>query len=579
MLRPYLFSIMIIEAILRKLLFSFCFLLIITFTASSASRLPEYGRRGMVVSASEIASEIGLQVLADGGNAVDAAVAAAFALGVVEQYSSGLGGGNFIVIYLAEYDSAIAIDGREAAPLKAKRDMFLDKSTGLPIPESSTVGVLAGGVPGAAASLCLALEKYGTIPLNRILEPSIEIAEKGFILNQTYIRSLEYNKEKLALFPDSKAIYFKDDSTLWQLGDTLVQKDLADTYRHLAANGPGAFYKGEIARRIVEFEKAHGGLITMKDLENYQAKFRTPIRGNYRGYDIISMPPPSSGGVHLMQMLNILENYDLPQYGHNSSDYIHILAEAMKPAFADRAQFLGDPDFNDIPIAGLISKEYAASLRAKIEVFQTADVSPGEPIQFVPAEGHTTHLSAADQWGNLAAVTATVNTGFGSGMTITGTGIILNNEMDDFSTAPGQPNFFGLIGNEANSVQPGKRPLSSMTPTIVLKDKKGVMAAGSPGGPRIITAVLQAVINTLDFEMNIQQAVDMPRVHHQWKPDILFVDPDISFDVLRNLTAKGHRIYRGGVGSSVEAVYIDQETGLFYGGADSRNEGCARGLK
>ena len=543
------------------------------------SGIPEYGRRGMVVSASVIATDIGWRVLVDGGNAVDAAVATAFALGVVEQYSSGIGGGNFIVIYLSGLDSAIAIDGRETAPMKARRDMFIDESTGLPVPDLSTIGILAGGVPGAVASLALALREYGTISLEQALRPSIEIAERGFPLNQTYFRSLEYNKEKLALFPASQEIYFRDDSTTLQLGDTLVQRDLAETYRLLARFGVDAFYRGEIARKIVDFQKANGGLIRMKDLGAYRAKIRAPIRGYYRGYEVISMPPPSSGGIHLVQMLNILEEYNLSQYGHNSSGYIHLLAEAMKPAFADRAEFLGDPDFTEIPVEGLISKEYAAELRSKIASFQTGIVSPGDPSLYVPAEEHTTHLSVADQWGNLAAITATVNTGFGSGMTISGTGIILNNEMDDFSLSPGQPNFFGLVGSEANSIQPGKRPLSSMTPTIILKDGKGIMVVGSPGGPRIITATLQTILNTLDFGMNIQKAVDRPRVHHQWKPNILFVDPDIPLDVLQNLVAKGHRIYLGGVGSTVEAIYIDHETGLYYGGADSRNQGCARGVK
>lgn len=543
----------------------------------AASPLPVCGQDGMVVSASEYSSRAGIQILKAGGNAVDAAVAAAFVLGVVEQYSSGIGGGNFILIYLAESDSVIAIDGRETAPLKAHRDMYIDKSTGLPDPELSTTGILAGGVPGAVASLCLALERYGSgnFSLTEILAPSIELAENGFQVNRTYYRHLLFSALKLAMFPDSKAIYFKNDSTTYELGDTLIQKDLARTYRLLAESGPDAFYRGEIADKIVAFEKREKGLITLKDLENYHAKIRTPVRGTYRGCDIISMSPPSSGGVHLIQMLNILEGYNLSQMGHNSSRYIHTLAEAMKPAFADRAEYLGDPDFVQIPVDTLISKGYAEILRNGIHSFQPAKAKSGD-FQEAASGGHTTHLSVMDRWGNMCAITATVNTTYGSGMTIAGTGIILNNEMDDFSAAPGQPNFFGLIGTEANSIAPGKRPLSSMTPTFVLKEGKGVMVLGSPGGPKIITAVLQTIINVLDFGMDIQAAVSAPRIHHQWLPDVVFIEAEVPQDVLENLVAKGHRIHIGG-GSTVEAIYYEAETGMMYGGADPRSEGKAMG--
>ena len=552
-------------------------LLLLTISVFAAAPPPEMGCNGMVVSASEYASNIGVDILKAGGNAVDAAVATAFALGVVEQYSSGIGGGNFILIYLAENDSVIAIDGREAAPAKAHRDMFIDKDTGLALPELSQQGILAGGVPGAAASLCLAQEEYGSgaLTLRQLLEPSIELAEEGFIINRTYYYHLLYTTPLLSQFPESKAVYFKDDSTVWQLGDTLRQKDLAWSYRQIAEFGPQAFYFGEIADKIVKFEKNCKGLISEKDLNNYQAVIRTPVSGTYRGYDIISMPPPSSGGVHLIQMLNILEHYNLEQMGLNSSGYIHTLVEAMKPAFADRAQYLGDPDFVDIPLDTMISKGYAEILRNGITPFQPAVVSPGE---FDMESGaHTTHLSVVDQWGNMCAITATVNTTFGSGMTITGSGIILNNEMDDFAAAPGQPNFFGLVGSEANSVQPGKRPLSSMTPTFVLKDGEGFMVLGSPGGPRIITAVLQTILNVVDFDLDIQEAVTASRVHHQWKPNIVYLEWDIPYDVAQNLVAKGHRVKMGGAGSTVEAIYIDRENRLLLGGADPRSEGKAVG--
>ncbi len=376
-------------------------------------------------------------------------------------------------------------------------------------------------------------------------------------------------------FSESRRIYFKNDTTVWQLGDILKQPDLAWSYRQIARYGADAFYRGKISDKIVAFEKKYGGLITKKDLENYRAKIRVPVRGSYRGLDIYSMPPPSSGGIHLIQMLNILERYNLWQMGHNSSDYLHLLAEAMKPAFADRSEYLGDPDFVEVPVDTLISKAYAEILRSRIEAFQSSDVSPGN-FQSLP-EGHTTHISVVDKWGNMCAITATVNTTFGSGMTISGTGIILNNEMDDFSISPGTPNFFGLIGSEANCIQPGKRPLSSMTPTLILRDGEPYMVLGSPGGPRIITAVLQTILNVVDFKMDIQDAVSSPRIHHQWVPDVLFVEAEHPRDVLENLVAKGHNIRIGGVGATVEAIYIDRERGLLFGGADPRSQGKAVG--
>ena len=566
------------KKIFSIIFFTAALFLLVNIPLKSAAPLPAMGRNGMVVSASEYASNIGVEILRKGGNAVDAAVAAAFALGVVEQYSSGIGGGNFILIYFAELDTVVAIDGREVAPKKAERDMFLDKLTGEPDPNLSTTGILAGGVPGAAASLCAAVDIFGSkaVSLSEILQPSIKLAEEGFIVNRTYFYHLQFAAPKLALFPASKAVYFKNDSTTWQVGDTLIQRDLGWSYRQIAESGPGAFYEDAIAEKFVTFEKRNKGLISAEDLKNYKERYRQPLRGTYRGLEIFSMSPPSSGGVHLIQMLNILEGFDLAQMGHNSSAYIHTLAEAVKPAFADRAEYLGDPDFIQIPLDTLISKGYSEIRRKSILPFQPADVQPGV---FLPdtSKSHTTHISAMDRWGNLCAITATVNTTFGSGMTIDGTGIILNNEMDDFTASSGKPNFFGLVGKEANSIQPGKRPLSSMTPTIVLKEGKPFMALGSPGGPRIITSVLQTILNVVDFNMDIQEAVSVSRIHHQWKPDLLYVEGDIPLDVLANLAAKGHRIQLGGVGATVEAIFYDAETGFIYGGADPRNEGVAVG--
>lgn len=565
---------------MKKLIVTFfpvLLLISLIIPAFSAAPRPVAAKNGMVVSASELASQIGCDILKSGGNAVDAAVATAFALGVVEQYSSGIGGGNFIMIYLADKDTVIAIDGRETAPAAAFRDMYIDSTTGKPNPVLSTEGILAGGVPGAVASLSLALEKFGTKSLKEVLKPSIELAEKGFMVTQGYNEHLEYNKGLLAKFPESKAIYFKGDTTVLQFGDVLVQKDLGWSYRQISEKGPSAFYSGEIARKIVDFEAKNKGLITAKDLADYRPKFRTPVKGTYRGYEVISMPPPSSGGVHLIQMLNILENYKLDQFGFNSSQYIHTLAEAMKQAFADRAEYLGDPDFVKIPVDTMLDKGYALAVYNRTKSYQPNYVAPGKLTAIPDTSGHTTHLSVVDSKGNMCAITATVNTGYGSGMTIAGTGIILNDEMDDFSAQPGTPNYFGLVGAEANSIQAGKRPLSSMTPTFVLKDGKPFMVTGSPGGPRIITATLQSILNVIDFRMDVQEAVSVSRIHHQWKPDCIYVEYGTPLDVIENLAAKGHRVEVRGAGSTVEAIVIDPVTGLRYGGADPRSDGKAVG--
>lgn len=558
--------------------------LFIADIAAAASPLPVWARNGMVVSAHPLATQIGLDILASGGNAIDAAVATAFALGVVEGYSSGIGGGSFILLHLANRWETIAVDGRETAPAEAKADMYVDKSTGLVVSDWSTTGPLSSAVPGHLAALNLILERYGSMSLGQLLEPSIALADSGFELSQTYARILVNQQEKLKRFPSTFEIFFHPDSTVLGLGERLVQHDLAQTYRMIAEEGGSAFYEGEIAGLIAQAMKANQGLITLEDLASYRPKVRKPLLGSYRGYTVYAMPPPSSGGVHLIQMLNILERYDLHYLGLNSSETIHLLAEAMKRAFADRAVYLGDPDFTDVPVAGLLSKAYADSLSRSISRFKASVVKgPGNPAAYSPGEEelsrgmHTTHLSVVDRWGNLVAMTCTINTGFGSGFVVPGTGILLNNEMDDFSAQPGAENFFGLVGAEANSIAPKKRPLSSMTPTFVFYQGRPFLILGSPGGPRIITTVLQVISNVIDHKMDIQAAVDAPRIHHQWRPDRLYVEDGIPADVIQNLIYKGYDVAVGGSWSAAEGILIDLETGIIYGGSDSRTEGAAKG--
>jgi gamma-glutamyltranspeptidase / glutathione hydrolase len=559
-------------------------MLIWASTGCAASPLPVWARHGMVVSASPLASQIGVDILKAGGNAVDAAVATAFALGVSEGYCSGVGGGSFTMIHLANRWETVVVDGREKAPAAAKADMYIDKVTGKFNPELSTVGILAAAVPGHVRALTYILQRYGTMSLGQVLEPSIALADTGFELSQTYTRALAYHRDKLKRFPTSFEIFFKPDSTLLGLGDRLLQHDLAMTYRILADEGESAFYEGFVASQITNAMTAQGGLITATDLKNYKIATRRPIMGSYHGFTIYTMPPPSSGGIHLVEMLNILERYDLAYLGQNSSETLHLLSEAMKFAFADRAKFMGDPDFNEIPIPGLISKAYADSLSKRINRFKAIDVQgPGNPYNYVddvgtfPAGKQTTHFSVIDRWGNMVAMTATINTGFGSGYVVPGTGVLLNNEMDDFSAQPGVANYFGLEGSDANAIAPNKRPLSSMTPTFIFYQGQPFMIVGSPGGPRIITTVLQVISNVIDHKMNIQQAVDAPRIHFQWHPDKIYLEDGIPADVIQNLILKGHDVQVGGNWSAAEAILIDLDTKILYGGADSRTEGAAKG--
>lgn len=527
-----------------------------------------HGTQGMVASEHELASQIGLEVLKQGGNAVDAAVAVGFALAVVLPNAGNIGGGGFMVVHHAKTGESVAIDFREMAPLKASRDMYLDEK-GNVIDGKSLYSHHAVGVPGTVAGMELALKKYGTMNLAQILEPSIKLAEEGFIIGAPLAQKLQSEAEYLGKFEAGKKIFFKGDEPL-KTGDLLVQKDLANALRLIAKDGSKAFYEGEIAQKIVAEMEKHGGLISMEDMKGYQAIERQPIVGDYRGHQVITMPPPSSGGVHLVQILNIIEGDDVKAAGVNSAHNIHLTSEAMKLAYADRSEYLGDPDFVKVPVKGLTSKKYAKALREQIDLEKARpakEIKPGQPQPY--ESDQTTHYSIIDKEGNAVAVTYTLNMNFGSGIVAEGTGILLNNEMDDFSAKPGVANAFGLIGGDANAIEAKKRPLSSMTPTIVLKDGKVYMITGTPGGARIITTVLQTIVNSIDHEMNAAEASVTPRFHHQWTPDEIRIEEGFSPDTIKLLEAKGHKVSLKAPMGVVQIIHARKDG--YYGYSDPRN--------
>lgn len=535
-----------------------------------------WAKNGIVASQNKYATQVGLDILKRGGNAVDAAVATSLALGVTEQYHSGIGGGGFILIFMANSKGAVAIDAREKAPLKAHRGMYAGEDD----TKKSTEGALAVAVPGLLAGLDRALDEFGTMTLEEVITPSIRLARDGFQIGVYYSRKIAEKEEKLKRHPETAKLYLLPDGSAPPPDYILVQEDLARTYEEIAEVGVDYMYHGDLAKRIARYVQGQGGIITTGDLASYRAVRREPVKGNYRGYRIYSMPPPGSGGVHLIQMLNVLEAYDLRSLGFASSDYVHLLAEVMKWAFRDRAVYLGDPDFVKIPIERLISKEYAILFRERVKEDTVLVLEESrDPIsELFEGEGNTSHLSVVDRWGNAVSITQTVNLNFGSGLTVPGTGIVLNDEMDDFASRPGVPNAFGLVGSEANSIAPEKRPLSSMTPTIVTRDGSVVLVLGSPGGPRIITSVLQVLLNVIDFGMGLGDAVSAPRVHHQWKPDVLYMERmGFGKDVVKNLRARGHVVRQEGPWSSVQAILFDTESGLLFGTADRRLEGRAAG--
>jgi len=560
----------------RLTCFVFALLILLFGFLESASRRPVKALNGMVVSSDSLATQVGVEILKKGGNAVDAAVAVGFALAVTYPQAGNIGGGGFMVIRMANGET-VTIDFREKAPMKASENMFLDENGNF-VPEKSQVGHLSVGVPGSVAGLLLALEKYGTMSRREVLKPAIELAEKGFIVNEGLANAFKNAFEHFKKFPSTMR-YFSKNGQPYSAGDRLVQKDLAKVLKLIRDKGRDGFYKGKVADLIVKEMKRGGGLITYEDLENYQPVLRKPVVGNYRGYEIISMGPPSSGGVCLIELLNILENFDLKKYGFGSSYTIHYLVEAMKRVYADRAEYLGDPDFVQIPLDKLLSKEYAKELASEIDTFYATPSSRIIRSVSPTSEGvHTTHYSVVDRWGNVVAVTTTINSYFGSMVAVDGAGFFLNNEMDDFSAKPGAPNQFGLLGSKANSIQPGKRMLSSMTPTIVLKNGKPFLVLGSPGGSTIITSVLQVILNVVDFGMNIQEAVDSPRIHHQWYPDQIFFERrGLPRDVIENLERRGHKLVeRAGYQGEVQAILID-ENGVKYGAVDPRGYGLAMG--
>ena len=532
---------------------------------------PVYAVNGMVVSESDYATRAGLDVLREGGNAIDAAVTAGFTMAVTYPRAGNLGGGGFMLIYLPGTKEAAAIDYREKAPMAARREMYLDKR-GEVDEEKSRHGMIASGVPGTVAGLALALDKYGTITLERALRPAIDLAENGFPVDEEFIRSLSQAKERMTASAGSMKIFFKDGGKSYAAGELLIQKDLAWTLRQIAESGPDAFYEGAVAEKITGFMKEEGGLITEKDLASYEALVRKPVRGSYRGYEIYSMPSPSSGGVVLIEMLNMLERFPLGAYGHNSARAIHVMAECMKLAYADRSMYLGDPDFADLPVSRLTSKDYARGLSARIDPERATPSEMISPGGKAPREGgNTTHFSVIDKWGNAVSNTYTLNFNYGSGITVPGTGVLLNNEMDDFSITPGVPNAYGLTGGEYNALAPGKRMLSSMTPTIVLRDGKPFLITGSVGGSLIITTVLQILTNVIDFGMNIAEATYAVRVHHQWLPDELRTERDLNADTIKLLSEMGYRVVTGDtMGSAQSIVKIGD---YIYGTTDPRRPG------
>jgi len=533
---------------------------------------PIVAHNGMVVAQESRAARIGVEILDRGGNAVDAAVAVGFALAVTYPRAGNIGGGGFMVIHLAKDNRDVAIDYRETAPSAATATMFLD-AKGEPDPAKSRDSALAVGVPGTVAGLALAREKYGSgkLSLADLIAPAIRLAQQGFPVEDDTADSLPRARERLARWPSSAGIFLKDGGKPPQTGDRLLQFDLADTLKAIAQDGPQAFYQGRIAAQIAAAVRGAGGIMTADDLKNYRAVERPPVRGTYRGYDIVSMPPPSSGGVHLIEMLNILEGYDLAKRGRGEQS-LHTMIEAMKRAYADRAVFMGDPDAVKMPITGLISKKYAAALRAGIgdKATPAASIRPGKPADY---EGNnTTHFSVIDRDGNAVSNTTTLNFSYGLGLVADGTGVLLNNELDDFTAKPGAANAYELVGFNANLPGPGKRPLSSMTPTIVLKDGKPVLVTGSPGGSRIISAVLQVITNVIDFHMPIDKAVTAPRLHHQWQPDEVFVEPGFAPDVLDALKARGHTIVATEPHTSANSIQVTPNGTV--GAADTRTRGA-----
>lgn len=547
-------------------------LLLVAATLPSWAVQPVRARHGMVVSREHHATEAGLKILQAGGNAIDAAVAVGFALAVTHPSAGNIGGGGFMLIRLADGRTTF-IDFRERAPGAASRNMYLDangKAT-----EDSTVGYRASGVPGTVRGLEYASKNYGKKPWADLVAPAVDLASKGFALSYGQAQGLKSSARGLSRFPESNRIFLKGGK-FYEPGETLVQPELGRTLDRIARQGAKDFYEGETASLLAKDMKEHGGLITLEDLKQYVAIERKPMTGKYRGYDIITSPPPSSGGVGILQMLGVLEGTGYEKGGAGSAMVVHYMTEAMRRYFADRSENLGDPDFFKVPLTSLLDPAYIQKLRASIDPQRATPSSDIHATRFPGHESNeTTHYSVADADGNIAIVTYTLNGGYGSKVTATNLGFLLNNEMDDFAPKPGEANMYGLIQGESNAIQPRKTPLSSMVPTIVLKDGKPVLALGSPGGPTIINSVLEVIVNVLDFGMNVQDAVNWPRFHHQWLPDELRMEPGYSPDTIALLEQRGYTVRR--VGAQGEVAAIAFENGWLAGAADPRTEGTAEG--
>jgi gamma-glutamyltranspeptidase/glutathione hydrolase len=530
--------------------------------------------RGMVVSQEQQATRIGLQVLENGGNAVDAAVAVGFALAVTLPRAGNIGGGGFMLVHAADRNVNVAIDYREAAPAATTPDVFLGPDQQADPAKSRDSG-LGVGVPGTVAGLSLALRRFGSgkFTLAELIAPAVQLARDGIPIKDDLFDSLQRGRQRLARWPATARIFLKPDGASPAVGDKLVQPELADVLETIGREGPRAFYIGPIADKIVASVREAGGLMTRKDLKSYTPVIRKPVTGTYRGYEVVSMPPPSSGGVHLVEMLNILEGYPSDLIGSGSPAALHLELEAMKLAYADRAEHLGDSDSVRVPLDRLMSKRHAAQLREKIDEKRATPSRDIRPDITVPSGGNTTHFSVVDEAGNVVANTYSLNFNYGLGLVAEGTGILLNNELDDFAAKAGAPNAFGLVGGAANAPGPHKRPLSSMTPAIVFKDRKPVLATGAPGGSRIITTVLQIILNTIDGHMPIGDAVSAPRLHHQWSPDEVVVEPFFPPDKVLALVALGHRVRLGSLFGSAHSIAIRPET--LTGAADLRARGAA----
>ncbi|BAJ02592.1 gamma-glutamyltransferase [Shewanella violacea] len=537
-----------------------------------ATAQPVWAKHGMVSSQEALATRAGVEILKLGGNAVDAAVAVGFALAVTLPRAGNIGGGGFMLVHLAEPNKTIAIDYREMAPSKAHRDLFINEH-GDAVAKLSREHGLAVGVPGTVMGMELALKKYGTMTLKQVMAAAIKMADEGITVTQDLSTSLIGVKRRITQWPSSAEIFYKTDGSNYQVGENFKQTELAHSLSLIAKLGSKGFYQGETAQKLVKAVQGAGGIMTLEDLKKYNVVERKPVTGDYRGYKIVSMPPPSSGGVHIIEMLNILETFPIDKLGHNTAATLHLMAESMRRAYADRSEYLGDPDFYKVPVQALTSKDYASKLAGQIKINKATPSSEIKPGKLAPYESNqTTHYSVVDKWGNAVSNTYTLNFSYGSGLVAKGTGILLNNEMDDFSAKPGTPNGYGLVGGEANSVEGNKRPLSSMSPTIVMKDGKPFIITGSPGGSRIITTTMQIIMNVIDHDLNIAEATTAPRMHHQWLPDVLRVEQSLNRDTIDLLEAKGHKVNVSRAMGSTQSIMVTDQ-GVF-GSSDPRRTGA-----